>query len=647
MSIYDLIQRGGKAIEQYPSREVSYDQFQQGGRAIQQPQEAPKQADERPVVGNRAQGILSAIGGGLKGAGGTIGRLAGSLASKTGDFLRDHPDFLDTATIAVEGLSQRPNQPLIQMAQSNIDRRQLTESNSLKAANMSQSIFELTGDPNLAQQGYDNPEFGQQLLNQYANNYYNNKGEGSQYYDRQLEYLQSKVNNGTATDEEIEGLSYLKTATGDLTAMQRERFSDISMGLNQPSTYQQLVDSGIAHSMANQMQYMDFDAQNRLRESLITSGNINRSSEMTGAEARIRFPDQISTNAYGDNDIVSIISDPSGNLVSDAIVDRESVAALRASGAAWLTPYRAVYGEDNPMFDGISDYEAGKNPDILGVLKSGIEARIKNNEEREIAEATLQSFENIGYEIPELYQEAFLASNDTDYLIKEYEIEGPPVTDDYGYTTYTRTNNWDDNVDVITSPPTNEWIQNQNQSQNDEFKDEIAMNNISRIQEIYSTDVINDMQGIGAEAKNMLNFLNETDFKTGFIIGEANSWLQRVMGNEDAANYELFEARTMGLILNASESLKGALSARENDWLEARVPSIRNTPEANKAILQDVIKFIDFKVSYINRFNSHLEGMENDESFWDAWTEFASKENGDYFSSQDGFNAESANQLFQ
>jgi hypothetical protein len=161
LSIYDLIQRGGKAIEQYPSREVSYDQFQQGGRAIQQPQEAPKQADERPVVGNRAQGILSAIGGGLKGAGGTIGRLAGSLASNTSGFLRDNPDFLDTATIAVEGMSLRPNQPLIQMAQNRMIQRE-----EQAGINKTADYLRSQGRSDLADAVLANPELSLDALKQ-------------------------------------------------------------------------------------------------------------------------------------------------------------------------------------------------------------------------------------------------------------------------------------------------------------------------------------------------------------------------------------------------------------------------------------------------------------------------------------------------
>jgi hypothetical protein len=71
-------------------------------------------------IGDRAMGILGALGGGIQNVGSAIGQLGGSLFRN----LQQRPELVDVATMAIEGLQQRPNVPLMQMAQARMQQRQ-------------------------------------------------------------------------------------------------------------------------------------------------------------------------------------------------------------------------------------------------------------------------------------------------------------------------------------------------------------------------------------------------------------------------------------------------------------------------------------------------------------------------------------------
>ena len=63
--------------------------------------------------GERAMTLLSALGGGMQNLGSNIGQAGRGVLG----FIQNNPELIDRATIAIEGMSQRPNVPLMQMAQ--------------------------------------------------------------------------------------------------------------------------------------------------------------------------------------------------------------------------------------------------------------------------------------------------------------------------------------------------------------------------------------------------------------------------------------------------------------------------------------------------------------------------------------------------
>ena len=110
-----------------------------------QPPQQPQQEDNKVGFGRRAMNLLSALGGGMQNLGSNIGQAGRGVLG----FIQNNPELIDRATIAIEGMSQRPNQPLIQMAQASMEQRQLQEL-SQDQANKTAQYFISQGRQDLA-----------------------------------------------------------------------------------------------------------------------------------------------------------------------------------------------------------------------------------------------------------------------------------------------------------------------------------------------------------------------------------------------------------------------------------------------------------------------------------------------------------------
>lgn len=113
--------------------------------------------------GERAMTLLSALGGGMQNLGSNIGQAGRGVLG----FIQNNPELIDRATIAIEGMSQRPNQPLIQMAQAGIEQRQLQEL-SQDQANKTAQYFMSQGRQDLADAVLASPYSSGEILQGYV-----------------------------------------------------------------------------------------------------------------------------------------------------------------------------------------------------------------------------------------------------------------------------------------------------------------------------------------------------------------------------------------------------------------------------------------------------------------------------------------------
>ena len=109
----------------------------------------PQQEDNKVGFGRRAMNLLQAIGGGLS------------------NTFERNPNLLDTITLSLEGLAQRPNVPLMQMAQSNIAQRQ-QEQQVQEQANRTLDYFTGIGRSDIADIIRANPDMASQIYGSYV-----------------------------------------------------------------------------------------------------------------------------------------------------------------------------------------------------------------------------------------------------------------------------------------------------------------------------------------------------------------------------------------------------------------------------------------------------------------------------------------------
>ena len=110
-------------------------------------------------IRDRGLGILQALG--------SIGSGVMQAGGGVLNYLQQNPEFVDRSIIALEGLAQRPNQPLINLATANIAQRQ-QEQQVQEQANRTIDYFTNIGRPEIAEAIRTNPNMASQIYGSYV-----------------------------------------------------------------------------------------------------------------------------------------------------------------------------------------------------------------------------------------------------------------------------------------------------------------------------------------------------------------------------------------------------------------------------------------------------------------------------------------------
>lgn len=110
-------------------------------------------------IRDRGLGILQALG--------SIGSGVMQAGGGVLNYLQQNPEFVDRSILALEGLAQRPNQPLMQMASANIAQRQ-QERQLQNQANEASNFFMQQSQPQLAEFVRSNPALAPQIMASFA-----------------------------------------------------------------------------------------------------------------------------------------------------------------------------------------------------------------------------------------------------------------------------------------------------------------------------------------------------------------------------------------------------------------------------------------------------------------------------------------------